>query len=273
MKTILVDPSRCIQCCNCQNACKDEHCDNDWSPVAAKQGAGQFWIKIYESQSGCGSRMKLNRVPVMCQHCASPACVGVCESGAIYQREDGIVLIDPALCVGCGSCAAACGYGAIYVNAELGISQKCTLCAHLLDAGWEKPRCVNACPVDTLTYVDEEELSDTNLYAPLERLHPEFGTKPRVGYVKLPRPFVAGAVFSLSEDLCLDKVSLNLVGQATGKVYQARSGMLGEFRIEGVTPGIYALTFEKDGYDVKTISRLDVREGLNVGEIALVKSF
>ncbi|MCL2826042.1 MAG: 4Fe-4S binding protein, partial [Eggerthellaceae bacterium] len=137
MKTILVDPSRCIQCCNCQNACKDEHCDNDWSPIAAKQGSGQFWIKVYETQRGTGSRMRLDRLPVLCQHCEDPACLKACGNDAIYQRDDGIVIIDPTKCKGCGKCREACGYGVIFFNGELGISQKCTMCAHLLDAGWE----------------------------------------------------------------------------------------------------------------------------------------
>ena len=272
MKTILVDPSRCIQCCNCQNACKDEHCDNDWSPIAAKQGSGQFWIKIRESQAAEGARMKLNRTPVLCQHCKNPACLAACLHEAIYRRDDGIVIIDPTRCTGCGACMEACEYDVIYRNEELGISQKCTMCAHLLDAGWEKPRCVTACPVDALVYLDEEELTDENLYAPLERLNPEYGTEPRIAYVNLAKPFIAGAVYSPTEDLCLEKVDLTLIGQATGITYTSRSGFLGEFRIENIVPGIYSLSLEKDGYDSKTVSRLDVRKALNVGDIKLVKS-
>lgn len=272
MKTILVDPSRCIQCCNCQNACKDEHCDNDWSPIAAKQGSHQFWIKIHESQAASGSRMRLNRVPVMCQHCANPACVAACPTGAAYQRDDGIVIIDPEKCTGCGACRKACKYDVIFANDDLGISQKCTMCAHLLDAGWEKPRCVDACPVDALVYVDEEELIEENLYAPLGKLHPEYGTEPRVTYVNLPKSFIAGSVYSPAEDLCLEKADLTLRGQANGELYRAKTGLMGEFRIEGVKPGIYTLTVEKDGYDIKSIARLDLREALNVGDIKLMKS-
>lgn len=61
----------------------------------------------------------------------------------------------------------------------------------LLDAGWDKPRCVTACPTDALSFVEASELTAENLYAPLERMNPEFGTKPRVAYVKIPKPFVA----------------------------------------------------------------------------------
>ena len=37
MKSIIVDLDRCNGCFNCQIACKDEHCDNDWRPIAAPQ--------------------------------------------------------------------------------------------------------------------------------------------------------------------------------------------------------------------------------------------
>lgn len=236
------------------------------------QGPGQFWIKIEESQAAQGTRMQLNRVPILCQQCENASCMAACTHDAIYRRDDGIVIIDPTRCTGCGACEEACAYHVIYHNDDLDISQKCTMCAHLLDAGWEKPRCVTACPVDALVYVDEDELTDENLYAPLERLHPEYGTEPHVAYVNLPKPFIAGAVYSPQENRCLDKVDLTLVGQTTGTTYTARTGFLGEFRFEGLEPGIYRLMLDKDGYDSKTISRLDAREALNVGEIRLMKS-
>jgi Fe-S-cluster-containing dehydrogenase component len=270
MKTILVDPKRCIQCCNCQNACKDEHCDNDWSPIAALQGSGQFWIQVRESQAAAGSRMRLNRVPVMCQQCADAPCIAA-GGKAVYRRDDGIVIIDPVKARGNQKIAAACPYGAIYYNAELDLAQKCTQCAHLLDAGWERPRCVTACPVDAITYVDEAELSEENLYAPLERLHPEFKTLPRVAYVNLPKPFVAGAVYGPQDDVCLEAVELTLTGVANAQSYTTNTDFLGEFRFANVKPGIYSLQLKKPGYANKTIARLDARKALNVDEIRLYK--
>jgi Fe-S-cluster-containing dehydrogenase component len=269
MKTMLIDPSRCIQCCNCQNACKDEHCDNDWRPVAAPQGPGQFWIQVRERQAADGSRMRLERVPVPCQQCAQPACKAAAPD-AVSQRADGLVLLDPKGATD-RALIESCPYGAIYWNAELDIAQKCTGCAHLLDAGWERPRCVTACPTDALSYVDEDELVASKLYAPLERLSPEHGTAPRVAYVRLPRPFVAGAVYSPNEDRCLEgvKVVLTYVGTADGAVYRASTDFLGEFRVGGIEPGFYTLYLEKDGYASKRIAKLDASDALNVGEIRL----
>lgn len=271
MKTILVDVDRCVQCCNCQIACKDEHCGNDWSPIAAKQADGQFWVRIDQKEVSSGTRTRLVRMPILCQHCESPACMAACTHDAIYQREDGIVIIDPTKCQGCGDCQAACPYGVIYENAEAGIFQKCTMCAHLLDEGWEQPRCVTACPADALRFVDEADLEPQNFSASLEKLHAEEGTKPRVTYLNLPRPFVGGEVYAPREDICLEDVRVTVREMVTGEVRMTSTNNYGDFSVEGLTPGFYALTFEKEGYFPKTISNVDVREPLNMEEIALYR--
>lgn len=62
MKSIVVDLNRCNGCHNCQIACKDEHCGNDWSPIAAAQPmTGQFWCRVNQRERGrvpgCESRL------------------------------------------------------------------------------------------------------------------------------------------------------------------------------------------------------------------------
>jgi Fe-S-cluster-containing dehydrogenase component len=226
---------------------------------------------VRERQAASGSRMKLERVPVPCQHCARPACAAAVP-GAVRQREDGLVLLsaDPTV-AGDETLVASCPYGAIYWNATLGLAQKCTGCAHLLDAGWNRPRCVDACPTDALSWVDEDALTERDLYAPLERLKAECGTAPRVAYVNLPKPFIAGAVYSPNEELCLEGVSVTIcfAGAANGAVYTTTSNFLGEFRVPNLVPGIYTLLLEKEGYAPKRISRLDARKALNVDEIRM----
>jgi Fe-S-cluster-containing dehydrogenase component len=55
----------------------------------------------------------------------------------------------------------SCPYGTIWWNEEQNLPQKCTLCAHLLDEGWEKPRCVQACPTGALEalYTEDTEMA------------------------------------------------------------------------------------------------------------------
>ena len=46
-KVFVIDVAKCSGCYNCQLACKDEHCENDWRPYAAPQPpTGQFWCKV-----------------------------------------------------------------------------------------------------------------------------------------------------------------------------------------------------------------------------------
>jgi ferredoxin len=139
----------------------------------------------------------------------------------------------------------------------------------LLDAGWEQPRCVTACPTDALSYVDETELSAANLYAPLERLNPEFGTQPHAAYVNIPKPFIAGAVYSPNEDLCLEGVNVKVELGADGSIRTTKTDFLGEFSIGNLVPGYYTLYFEKDGYAPKRVAKLDANQALNVEEIKL----
>ena len=49
-----------------------------------------------------------------------------------------------------GDRSRACPYGAIYWNEEKGLAQKCTGCAHLLEAGWAETRCSQVCPTEAL---------------------------------------------------------------------------------------------------------------------------
>jgi NAD-dependent dihydropyrimidine dehydrogenase PreA subunit len=188
---------------------------------------------------------------------------------AVYRRPDGLVIIDPKAAVGNRQIVNSCPYGVIYYNAELELAQKCTGCAHLIDAGWEKPRCVTACPTDALTYVEEDELTAAKLYAPLERLNAEFGTEPHGAYVNLPKPFIAGAVYSPNEDICLEGVNVKVELGADGTTQTTKTNFLGEFSIGNLAPGFYTIYFEKDGYAPKRIAKLDANKALNVDEIRL----
>ena len=193
-KAFVIDIAKCSGCYSCQTACKDEHCGNDWTPYAKPQpDIGQFWLHLKDDVQGSIPKVKVTYTPQLCNHCREPKCLPACPNGAIYRREDGFVLINPEKCVGCGACAKACPYGAIYKNKELGISQKCTGCAHLLDNGYKQPRCVENCPTDAIIFGEEEELKD--LIRGAQVREPETGCRPRVYYRNVPGKFIAGLVY------------------------------------------------------------------------------
>ncbi|MDR0850951.1 MAG: 4Fe-4S binding protein, partial [Clostridiales Family XIII bacterium] len=119
-KVFTVDVSRCNGCFNCQLACKDEHVDNDWTPYAKPQPEiGQFWVKLNETVAGTIPKVRIHYTALLCNHCEKTVCADVCRAGAVYKREDGLVIIDPEKCNGCGDCITACPYDAIYKNDAL----------------------------------------------------------------------------------------------------------------------------------------------------------
>ncbi|MFB6153246.1 MAG: nitrate reductase subunit beta, partial [Halodesulfurarchaeum sp.] len=84
-------------------------------------------------------------LPRICNHCANPACVGACPSGAAYKRdEDGIVLIDQDTCRAWRYCVSSCPYKKPYYNWRSGKMEKCILCYPRLEEG-EAPACFHSC--------------------------------------------------------------------------------------------------------------------------------
>jgi Fe-S-cluster-containing dehydrogenase component len=65
MKVFTIDLSRCVGCYNCQVACKDEHCGNDWTPYARPQPeTGQFWMKVNYEERGTIPKVRVTYQPV-----------------------------------------------------------------------------------------------------------------------------------------------------------------------------------------------------------------
>ncbi|HER27449.1 MAG TPA: nitrate reductase subunit beta [Rhodospirillales bacterium] len=84
-------------------------------------------------------------LPRICNHCANPACVGACPSGAAYKREeDGIVLIDQKRCRSWRYCVSSCPYKKPYYNWASGKMEKCILCYPRIESGMP-PVCFHSC--------------------------------------------------------------------------------------------------------------------------------
>ena len=91
---IVLDVEKCTGCYACFLACKDEFVGNDYLPTSAAQpSTGKSWLYIEEIEHGSGTKVKVDYVPIMCQHCENAPCIA--SDGAVYRRRDGIVIIDP----------------------------------------------------------------------------------------------------------------------------------------------------------------------------------
>jgi anaerobic dimethyl sulfoxide reductase subunit B (iron-sulfur subunit) len=97
---------------------------------------------------------------VACHHCLYPPCVPACPSGALEKRNDGLVMLDPELCLGCRYCEMACPFGAPSMDPGRGVMTKCHLCHHRLEEGLA-PACVEACPTRALLFGADGEAEDS----------------------------------------------------------------------------------------------------------------
>jgi Fe-S-cluster-containing dehydrogenase component len=75
------------------------------------------------------------------------------------RAKDGIVFVDPSLCIGCKCCIAACPWGVPQWNPETGKVVKCDYCMDRIDQGL-KPACVTGCLTQCLHFGEVEQASE-----------------------------------------------------------------------------------------------------------------
>jgi molybdopterin-containing oxidoreductase family iron-sulfur binding subunit len=163
---LLIDVNRCADGCNdCVDACQTENGWGNGSTDEQKSRDDQKaqWIRKV-SVKDPQTKREFN-MPVMCQHCENPPCQDVCPTGASFQREDGISMVDRHICIGCRYCMMACPYKArSFVHEALsdqrahqprgkGCVESCTLCAHRVDKG-KIPACVESCQHGAMLFGD-----------------------------------------------------------------------------------------------------------------------
>ena len=157
---IVTDLNRCTGCLSCMVACK------------AFNGVdiGSYWQRVVrvgptpKYEGAIPPDVEMYFLPIGCQHCVSPECVNVCPTGASQKLEDGTVQIDKEKCIGCQTCISACPYGVRYLNPELNIVEKCTMCQQKVDQG-ELPVCVAQCS-SRARYFGDIEKGIENLEGP-----------------------------------------------------------------------------------------------------------
>lgn len=119
----LCDTKRCIECNGCVTACKNENDDAlQWGIQRRRV------VTLNDGEPG------ENSISVACMHCTDAPCMAVCPADCFVKTEDGIVLHNKDLCIGCGYCLFACPFGAPQFPkqsafAERGKMDKCTFCA------------------------------------------------------------------------------------------------------------------------------------------------
>ncbi len=139
-----IDPSRCIGCQACYQACSE--CDTH---------RGESMIHLEFVDSGSSPQT----TPVVCMHCEDPACAKVCPADAIKKTPDGIVQSALApRCIGCSNCVLACPFGVPKYVARIDQMMKCDMCYDRTSLG-KKPMCVSVCPSGALAFGTSEQIA------------------------------------------------------------------------------------------------------------------
>jgi Fe-S-cluster-containing dehydrogenase component len=138
-----VDPSRCIGCQSCVQACQE--CDTH-------KGDSMIHLEFVDRER------TTQTVPVICMHCEQPTCAEVCPADAIKRTGDGVVQsARKPRCIACGNCVMACPFGVPELYEERQIMMKCDMCYDRSSVG-KKPMCATVCPSQALFFGTREQI-------------------------------------------------------------------------------------------------------------------
>ena len=128
---------------------------------------------------------------------------------------------------------------------------------------------MEACPTCALVFGEYDELKDLITERKAEVLHPEFGLKPNVYYIGLPKRFVAGTVIFGDTDECAENVDVTLT--AKGHRETIRTNNYGDFEFEGLNADKeFTIQIKYPGYASRDFP-VQTKTDVYLGEIVLTR--
>src|SRR5512140_1549862 len=143
----LYDAERCIECNGCVTACKQEN-EVPW---------GVNRRRVVTINDGIVGAEK--SISVACMHCSDAPCMAVCPVDCFYRSDDGVVLHDKDLCIGCGYCFYACTFCAGGPEVNNSDAEFKKYGRNRLAEG-KLPACAEMCSTKALLAGDADVLSD-----------------------------------------------------------------------------------------------------------------
>jgi len=156
MRKKTIDLAKCTGCKNCELGCMVAHSpDENLQQAYRDGGAAAIRSRCRVALTGNGQR-----VPLHCNHCEDPQCLRACMSGALSKGDNGYVVCDTDICVGCYMCVMSCPDGAAR-PATSGRRRllKCDGCG-----GRDGMACVDACPSGCLQAGEIDAVGDVVEY-------------------------------------------------------------------------------------------------------------
>ncbi|MCE8422517.1 MAG: 4Fe-4S dicluster domain-containing protein [Candidatus Methanoperedens sp.] len=165
---MLTDTTRCIGCRRCEAACNKANALP--SPKTSFEDTSVFkkerrpYVADVQSYTAVNRYMDEDGKPVyrkvQCMHCDEPACVSACPVAALTKSNEGPVVWNDKLCIGCRYCITACPFyvpAFEYSSAFQPKIQKCFMCRQRIKDGL-LPACAEACPVEAIQFGKRRDL-------------------------------------------------------------------------------------------------------------------
>ncbi|MEM0466572.1 MAG: 4Fe-4S binding protein [Candidatus Thermoplasmatota archaeon] len=127
VKILAFHADRCKGCLACEKACSQVH-------FKTNAGGDQSALRITKTDQGYQMHVCDQR----------GLCLDLCPVGALRRQKNGVVVLDPKICVGCQACVAFCPIGAMRKSKLRLEPFKCISCGS----------CVRACPEKALELVE-----------------------------------------------------------------------------------------------------------------------
>jgi len=167
---VLVDTTLCVGCRSCEKACNQINQDlprkasefyKDNSMLEKRRRMAADSYTVVNRYNNPEDTNRPVYVKFQCMHCTDPACVSACIVGALTKESNGAIRYDPWKCIGCRYCMAACPFQVPayeYNNAMTPQVRKCTFCFEQRTSKGKAPACVQACPMEVMTFGKRREL-------------------------------------------------------------------------------------------------------------------
>lgn len=169
---VLVDMTKCVGCRTCEAACNKEQKlpapDKPFDDMSVYDETRHGGLKRRTTEK---AYTVVNRYdtpddgPVFrkfqCNHCNEPACLTSCFVNAYKKTEEGAVMYDPKVCVGCRTCMVACPFyvpAYSYSSVINPVVKKCIMCYDTRLKFGKPPACVEACPQEVMTFGKRKDL-------------------------------------------------------------------------------------------------------------------